>query len=191
MNGLLPASLAPGDAHWPSGLSERLRASAPSILWALGNLGILAQTKPALFCSARCPGEAILRAYDQAARWQDEGRCIISGFHLPVEKECLCILLRGQHRIIICPASSLPKRVPAEWKKPMGDGRLLLLSCFTVTHRRATTQLAGRRNELVAALADEVWFAHITRGGQMERLANKVVDRRVSCSGGPVSAPPR
>ncbi len=27
--------------------------------------------------------------------------------------------------------------------------------------RGATTQLAARRNELVATLADEVWFVHI------------------------------
>jgi predicted Rossmann fold nucleotide-binding protein DprA/Smf involved in DNA uptake len=134
----------------------------------------LREHKIALFCSARCPGDAILRAYDQAAKWRNEGRCVISGFHSPVEKECLRILLRGQQPIIICPARALPKRLPAEWKKPLTDGRLLLLSCFKPNVRRATTALAARRNELVAALADEVWFAHITPGGQMQRLASKV-----------------
>jgi len=164
--------MVPGDAHWPRLLTERLGASAEPKLWALGNLDLLALPKTAIFCSARCPGHAILRAYDQAAKWRDEGRCVISGFHSPVEKECLRILLRGQPPIIICPARALPKRVPAEWEKPLADGRLLILSCFTATHRRATTKLAARRNELVAALADEVWFAHITPGGQMQRLAN-------------------
>lgn len=33
---------------------------------------------------------------------------------------------------------------------------------------------AVRRNEIVAALADEVWFAHITPGGQMAHLAGMV-----------------
>ena len=119
--------------------------------------------------------KVILTTYDQAAKWRDAGRCIISGFHSPVEKECLQILLRGSPPIIICPARSLENmRLPSDWKKPLADGRLLILSCFTTTQNRVTTALATRRNELVAVLADEVWFAHITPGGQMERLARIV-----------------
>ena len=170
---MTPVILNASDASFPSLLRERLGGTAPAQIFALGNLGLLALPKTALFCSARCPGDAILRAYDQAARWRDAGRCVISGFHSPVEKECLRILLRGSQPIIICPARSLPKRVPAEWKKPLADGRLLILSCFTPGQDRITTELAVRRNELVAALADQVWFAHITHGGQMEQLAKK------------------
>ena len=117
-----PVSLTPSDARHPARLAERLGGAAPAQVFAVGNLELLALAKTALFCSARCPGDAILRAYDQAAKWRDAGRCIISGFHSPVEKECLRILLRGSQPIIICPARSLPKRVPAEWKKPLADG---------------------------------------------------------------------
>ena len=168
---MTPISLGSADVRYPARLRERLGDDAPAQLTSLGNLDLLALSKTALFCSARCPGHAILRTYDQAAKWRDEGRCVISGFHSPVEKECLRILLRGQQPIIICPARALPKRIPAEWEKPLADGRLLILSCFTATYRRPTKQLAARRNELVVALADEVWFAHITPGGRMEKLA--------------------
>jgi hypothetical protein len=130
--------------------------------------------KAALFCSARCPGAAILRAYDQAAHWRDTGRCIISGFHSPVEQECLRILLRGTPPIILCPARALPTRIPAEWQTPLADGRLLILSGFTAAERRVTTELAIRRNALVAALAEEVCFAHVTPGGQSERLTHRL-----------------
>ena len=171
MNESPPICITPGDAHWPRLLTERLSASQPPKLSALGNLDLLALPKTALFCSARCPGKIILTAYDQAAKWRDAGRCIISGFHSPVEKECLQILLRGSQPIIICPARSLPQRVPPDWKKPLADGRLLILSCFAESERRVTADLAVRRNEFIAALANEVWFAHITPGGQMERLA--------------------
>ena len=106
-----------------------------------------------------------------------------------MEKECLRILLRGQQPIIICPARSLENmRLPSEWKKPLAEGPLLILSCFNAAHRRVTADLAARRNELVAALADEVWFAHITPGGQMERLAKKVYDRIAPCPSAPGSA---
>ena len=172
-----PTCIVPGDVHWPRLLTERLGASPGPAIWALGNLDLLALPKTALFCSARCPGDAILRAYDQAAKWRNEGRCVISGFHSPVEKECLRILLRGPQPIIICPARALPKRLPTEWEKSLADGRLLVLSRFKPTIRRATAELAARRNELIAALADERWFAHITPGGQMQRLASALARR--------------
>ncbi len=137
-------------------------------------MSLLQERKTALFCSARCPGDAILRACDKARRWRDEHRCIISAFHSVVEKECLRSLRRGTQPIIIRPARSLENfRLPSDWKEPLARNRLLLLSCFTAKQNRVTTELAARRNELVAALADEIWFAHITPGGQMERLAKK------------------
>ena len=168
------------ESSYPGILSRRLGEAAPPQLDFLGTLGHLALPKTALFCSARCPGDAILRAYDQAARWRDAGRCIIGGFHSPVEKECLRILLRGKQPIIICPARSLENMcLPSDWKKPLADGHLLIFSCFTTAQNRVTTELATRRNELVAALADEVWFAHIAPGGQMERLSRQIATWRI------------
>jgi predicted Rossmann fold nucleotide-binding protein DprA/Smf involved in DNA uptake len=164
----LQATIPRGDLGYPARLGERLGADAPPQLAALGNLDLLALPKIALLCSARCPGRVILAAYDQAAKWRDAGRCVISGFHSPVEKECLRILLRGSQPIIICPARSLPQRVPPEWKKPLAAGRLLILSAFAATATRVTAALAARRNEFVAALADEVHIVHATPGGRLE-----------------------
>ena len=170
-----PICITPSDARWPRLLAARRDESMPPKLWTLGNLDILSQPKTALFCSTRCPGDAILRAYDQAVHWRDAGRCIVSGFHSPVEKECLRILLRGKQPVIICPARSLEKmRLSADWQKPLAAGRLLILSCFSGNEHRITNALAMRRNEFVAALADEIWFAHVTPGGQVEHLTRKV-----------------
>ena len=163
-----PQVIPRDDARYPARLQQRLGTDAPPELTALGNLDLLSLPMTALFCSARCPGKVILRAYDQAAQWRDAGRCVISGFHSPVEKECLRILLRGEPPIIICPARGLPKRIPPDWKKPLADGRLLILSFFPSTESRITADLAARRNELVAALADEVLVAHATPGGRLE-----------------------
>ena len=169
------ANSAQGDARYPAHLRERPRAAAPAQLFVLGNLDLLALPKTALFCSAHFPGDAILRTYDQAARWRDTGRCVISGFHSPIEKECLSIFLRGKPPIIICPARSLEKlRIPFAWRTPLSEGRLLILSCIFSPHRRATAQLATRRNQFVAALAEEIWFAHSAPGGQTEQLAKTI-----------------
>jgi hypothetical protein len=62
----------------------------------------------------------------------------------------------------------VPKRIPPDWKKPLADGRLLILSIFPQTESRITADLATRRNELVAALADQVFVAYATPGGRLE-----------------------
>ena len=51
---------------------------------------------------------------------------------------------------------------------------MLILSMFSSGESRVTTALATRRNEFVAALADDVWFAHIAEGGQMESLNHQL-----------------
>lgn len=172
-----------GGKNYPTALADRLGIETPRQLTALGNIDLLRLPKTALFCSAKCPGSAILAAYDRAACWRDSGRCIISGFHSPIEKECHSILLRGAQPIIICPARGIENmRMPGDWKAPLAANRLLILSPFSATHRRVTADLAACRNELVAALADEAWFAHITPGGQTERLTKLLADWQIPFS---------
>lgn len=102
----------------------------------------------------------------------------LRGFHSPVEKECLRILLRGTQPVIICPARSLTNlRVPGNWKRPLESKRLLLVSPFSGKHRRVTADLAKRRNEFVAAIADRVCFIHVSAGGELEALREQVRQR--------------
>lgn len=160
---------------YPYLLDKRLGKEAPVRLWAIGRLNLTSISKTAFFCSKSCPGDAILKTMDQAQRWRDEGRCIISGFHSPIEKECLQILLRGGQPIIICPARSLEgMRIPMEWREGITADRILLLSPFVALQRRLTAALSEQRNKLVAALADEVYFAHIDPQGKTARLAEQI-----------------
>lgn len=149
------------------------RAGAPRFHF-FGNIELLRQPKTALFCSAKCPGDAILRAMDQVTLWRDEGRCVIGGFHSPVERDCLRILLRGKQPVIVCPARAILRRIPPEWERPLAESRLLVLSPFAFHETRISAALAELRNEFVASLADEAWFAHIAPGGSMERLAHRL-----------------
>jgi predicted Rossmann fold nucleotide-binding protein DprA/Smf involved in DNA uptake len=170
-----PSKITPSDSSWPRSLTGKLAEPTPLALHVIGPIALLATHKTAFFCSARCPGDVILAAHDQAARWRDEGRCIIGGFHAPLEKECLRILRRGRQPIILCLARGLEgMRPPAAWKEPLAENRLLVLSQFPASEKRVTKDLAVRRNQLVAALADEVVFAHITPGGHLERLSRLV-----------------
>ncbi|MCF8144638.1 MAG: DNA-processing protein DprA [Deltaproteobacteria bacterium] len=162
---------------FPVQLTERLGRDTPVRLWAIGRLDLLSVPKTALFCSKTCPGHAILKAMDQAQKWRDEGRCIISGFHSPIEKECLNILLRGVQPIIICPARGLQgMRVPKEWRRGIDTGRILILSAFDPSQHRLTAALSDERNRLVAALADEIYFVHVTPQEGSRNLPNRFPD---------------
>jgi predicted Rossmann fold nucleotide-binding protein DprA/Smf involved in DNA uptake len=169
---LQATSISRDNPRYPARLHAHL--DAPSELTTLGNLELLALPSAALFCSARCPGKFILAAYDQAAKWRDTGVCVVSGFHSPVEKECLRILLRGSQPVIICPARSLPQRLPPKWKKLLSDGRLLILSAFAATENRVTAELAVRRNEFVATLATEITLIYAAPGGRLEGLIERL-----------------
>ena len=76
-------TLTPADTNWPANLAERLGNSAPPALQLIGPVALLAGHKTALFCSARIPGDVILRAHDTARRLRDRGTTVISGFHSP------------------------------------------------------------------------------------------------------------
>jgi predicted Rossmann fold nucleotide-binding protein DprA/Smf involved in DNA uptake len=168
-------TLTPSQALWPRQLDDRLKSVAPSNLSIIGSPGVLAERKVGLFCSVRCPDDATLRAYDACRKLRDEGMTLISGFHSPVEKECLKILLQGTQPIIVCPARSVRKmRIPAEWRPALEGDRLLILSRFEQSPRRADSGSARRRNELVAALSDEVLIVHAEPGGGIERISQLV-----------------
>jgi len=176
-NPIQVVSLTPSHTHWPRQIGDRLETAAPSQLWAVGRLEILGEHKVGLFCSVRCPGDAILGAYDAARKLRDDGVTVVSGFHSPVEKECLRILLRGNQPIVIGFARALEKiRMPAEWRRALEGGRLLLLSPFEKRPQRPTTESSHQRNELVAALSDEIFIIHAEPGGSIERI-RMLIDR--------------
>ena len=175
-------AIAPTHPSWPPHLATRLESAAPVTLAALGNIDLLAARRVALFCSARVPGDAILRAHDAARRMRDEGVTVIGGFHSPIEKECLRLLLRGKQPVIVCPARAIEAmRIPAGCRPAFAAGRVLFLSPFSKQPKRVTKESAFQRNALVAALADEAFIAHITAGGQTEQIAKMLKQWGVRC----------
>jgi len=164
------------DEHYPASLTRYLRADAPGSIWAMGNLDILREKKTAFFCSSKCPGELIIKTYDLAKKWSDDGVAIIGGFHSPMERECLTILLRGKQPVILCPARSIEgMRVKEEQRKPLEEGRLLLLSSFPAKDRRVTTDTALMRNRFVAALCDDILVSHAAPEGKTEKFCSDIL----------------
>lgn len=141
-------------------------------LVVMGDVAVLDLPLLGLFSSVRSPGDAILRAYDLARELRDAEVPVVGGFHSPMEKECLDLLLRGRQPVVLCLARSLAgMRIPVVWRPAVAEGRLTVVSGFDDRHRRVTAELAARRNELVAALSTALLALHAAPGGQIERLA--------------------
>jgi predicted Rossmann fold nucleotide-binding protein DprA/Smf involved in DNA uptake len=157
--------------HFPAALKNGGPALSYPCISAIGNLKILETQLLGFFCATRCPGNVIVHTYDLARAMRDSAIPVIGGFHSPMEKECLEILLRGTQPLVICPARSIEQmRLPAMWRMPLAEGRLLILSPFPASHQRPTTALAEQRNRFVAALADEIFVAHAGAGSRIARL---------------------
>jgi predicted Rossmann fold nucleotide-binding protein DprA/Smf involved in DNA uptake len=171
--------LSIGRHGYPEGLPLYLREEAPRAITALGNLDALASRSVALFCSVKCPGKLILQTYDLAQQLKEAGAAVIGGFHSPMERECLNILLRGTGPIIVCPARSLAHlRIASELRKPFEQGRLLFLSRFPEKQRRATAPMAFYRNLFVAALADAIFVAYAEPHGKTETFCKQIISWR-------------
>lgn len=170
------------DPNYPAQLKGYLKTDAPKTIWALGNIALLANRDTALngdlwalFCSSKCPGQIILKSHELAQQFRESRTPTIGGYHSPIEKECLRVLLRGSQPIILCPARSVENmRLKPAWKGGLAEGHLLLLSIFDSKHRRSTAALANQRNLFVAALADKICIAHASEGSKTLQFAQQV-----------------
>ncbi len=168
-----------GAVDYPRQLADHLEELAPPTVTLWGERDIwFKRNGPllALFCSTKAPAGIILQVHDLAQQWRTGVVTVISGFHSPVEQECLAVLLRGPQPVIVCPARSLVKmRLKREYRKPTAAGRMLLMSPFGEKVRRLTADTALVRNRFVAALADTVLIAHAQPGSKTEQLAQEVL----------------
>ena len=147
-------------------------------MYTLGNRDLLKTDPIALFCSVKCPGEIITKTYDLCLKWRKEKKTVISGFHSPMERECLLILLMGPQPVIVCPARGIWKRIPPELRRHVKLKRLFIVSKFPENIRRITAQTAFARNQFIGHLTDRILVSFAQEGGKMERLCREWIEQR-------------
>ena len=107
---------------------------------------------------------------------RDGSVAVIGGFHSPIEKDCLDLLLHGTQAVIICPARSIRNmRISSEHKQALKEGRLLFMSPFDENQRRISAKTSEFRNLFVAALSEQVFVAHAEPGGKIENLCRDIL----------------
>ena len=140
-----------------------------------GDATVLNRPKLALLCSVKCPGKLILDTYDLVHHLRTLGVIVISGFHSPMEKECLTLLRRSPNPVIWCLARCLLKAIPSELRAAVESGRLLLVSPFPEKVRHVTAKTAMTRNRVVAEMAAAVFVPHAAPGSKMEALCRETL----------------
>ena len=147
----------------------------------IGDPAILQRLLLGMFCSQKCPGELILKAYDIAKQLREQGRVVVSGFHSPIEKDLLPILLRGEQPVVMCLARDLESyRISKNQKALIEKGLFLLVSpVFKQSQPRITLQTAKTRNALIVQICSQVLIIHAEPGGSVDQLCQKwVADQR-------------
>lgn len=165
-------------AEYPVNLKTNLINPSSEKIYTLGDPLILQQKKISFFCSVKCPGEIILQVYDFIKNLIKKDVAVIGGFHSPIEQECLHILSRKKTPVIICPARALQgMRIKKEFKEPIDEGRMLLLSPFHEKHNRMSMKNSSVRNYFVAAVADAIFFAYAAPHSKTEIFCEEIISR--------------
>lgn len=136
----------------------------------LGNESLLELKKTAFLCSRSIPASVVLKCYDWAIEQRKAGNCIISSFHSQLEKDVFHYLLKGNQPIIIALARGLKENIESELKKPLEQGRLLIISPFDKTVKRVSEQTAEIRNKMMIELADNITVGYAREGGKLEKI---------------------
>lgn len=67
----------------------------------------------------------------------------------------------------------MKKRIEPEIQKALEDNRLLITTPFDESVKSITAQSSRTRNELMAKIADEIFVAHASPGGNVDKLIHK------------------
>ena len=163
--------------NYPVPLRDKKAQALFPQIWAIGNLSLLERPLLGLFCSVKCPGDLILRTYDLARALRDAGVPVISGFHTPIEKDCLDLLLRGTQPVVICPARSIENmRLSKDFKAGVEEKRVLVLSPFEGKLKKADCRDSSLlRNQLVGILSAAVFVTYAEPGGKTEEFCTEIL----------------
>ena len=114
-----------------------------------------------------------MAAYDFCQHLRAAPVSVISGFHGPMESECLRLLLRSKNRHIMVLARGPLTRLPSAWKQPVEQGRLVIEAPFPATVSRPSRATCEARNRIVADQADTILIVHCEPGSMMQTLGQE------------------
>lgn len=139
-------------------------------LTVIGKADLLERPLTAFFASRQCPGTAIRAAMDWALAQAKSKRVVISGFHSPLERSVLEVLLTAHApAIVVLARDAATATLAPAWIDAIRQGCLVVASAVHEgVSQRLTTDISTERNDLVAAIAQHIVVAHAAPSGNLE-----------------------
>lgn len=145
-----------------------------------GNKELLDRYLVAFFASRTAPPEAL----DLAKRWAHKiaqiDKIVISGFHSPIERAVLDILLANGCSVVVALGRSLYRKIPTHLQTAYDSNRVLFVSFRD--HSRPSFSNSQIRNWLTADLASEVVFAPFDNSSQLSSLHYSIAHSSPPCT---------
>ena len=124
---------------------------------SLGNTDLLERHLVAFFASCTVTPETENRCIAWAEAMCETDSVVISGFHSPLEKRILGVLLEHKHPVILFLGRAMYKRIPAKYQEAIDEGRMLIKTVRD--YSRHSYNSAETRNWYVVSIADEVFMS--------------------------------
>ena len=145
-----------------------------------GNKELLDRRLVAFFASRASTPEAL----NLATRWAHEiaqtDNVVISGFHSPIERAVLDILLANGCCVVVTLGRSLYRKIPTHLQSAYDANRVLFISFRD--HPRPSFSNSQTRNWLTADLASEIVFAPFDNTSQLSTLHYSLSNGAIPCS---------
>lgn len=125
----------------------------------LGNKELLSLPKTAFFAPRQIAPGAVMPSYDWATEMVRQGRCVISGFSSPIERDVWDFLIKGAQPIIKVNVRAKYEKIPMQYYPLINSDRLLII--FLSLGSRQSRANAAVRNQYVADIADSIVFPSI------------------------------
>lgn len=133
-----------------------------------GNKELLDRELVAFFASRTAPSEALTLAIRWAHEIAHSHKVVISGFHSPIERAVLAVLLAEGCSVVVALGRSLYRKIPPHLNAAYNDNRILFISFRA--HSRSSFSSSQLRNWLTANLAHEIIFAPFLPTSQLATL---------------------
>ena len=144
-----------------------------------GNNALLDRNLVAFFASRTAPPEALALAEQWAKQMATTDKIVISGFHSPIERAVLDILLANGCSVVVALGRSLYRKIPAHLHRAFEENRVLFVSFRNQS--RPSFFNSQTRNWLAADLANEIVFAPYNNESQLSSLHFSLAHNTTRC----------
>lgn len=148
------------------------------MLWGVGNPEILNRPLLGILSARQIDPDLALESsllLKQLASLDDFS--FVGGWHSPLERQALRIVLRHEAPLVFCVAKALNRFVPStEVEHRLKQGRALLLTHCTPKAKRISRGTSMRRNELILGLAKVLVVLSAPEGSASLKLARSALN---------------